>query len=172
MLRIMGAACIILGSTGIGFWYRQRLYTAVWHLRSMKQILEFFMGEIRYGKATLPECCKKAGERVEEPYRSALLAIYEKTEAYDGSSFAEKWVSCMTNALSDVPITQKEKEIFLGFSAGSRISDNHSQLQAAAGYRDMLERSIKSREEELPGQGRMAAGLGIMGGLLLTVILI
>ena len=46
------------------------------------------------------------------------------------------------------------------------------QLQAAAGYRDMIESSIKSREEEVQKQGRMAAGLGIMGGLLLTVILI
>lgn len=172
MLRIVGAVCIILGSTGIGFWYRQRLYAAIGHLRSMKQILEFFMSEIRYGKATLPECCKKAGERMEEPYRGALLEIYEKMEAYDGSSFSEKWISCMTAALADVPITQKEKEIFLGFSAGSRISDNHMQLQAAAGYRDMLESSIKSREEEVQKQGRMAAGLGIMGGLLLTVILI
>lgn len=55
MLRIIGACCIVLGSTGIGFWYRRRLYEAIWHLRCMKQILEFFMGEIRYGKATLPE---------------------------------------------------------------------------------------------------------------------
>lgn len=172
MLRMIGAACIVLGSTGIGFWYRQRLYTAIWHLRSMKQILEFFMSEIRYGKATLPECCKKAGERMEEPYRGALLEIYKKTEMYDGSSFSEKWVFYMKTALADAPVTQKEKEIFLGFSAGSRISDNHMQLQAAAGYRDMIENSLRSREEEVQKQGRMAAGLGIMGGLLLTVILI
>ena len=78
----------------------------------------------------------------------------------------------MTAALAEVTITQKENEIFLGFSSGSRISDNHMQLQAAAGYRDMLESSIRSREEEVQKQGRMAAGLGIMGGLLLTVILI
>lgn len=172
MLRIIGAALIISGSTGIGFWYRQRLYTAIGHLRSMKRILEFFMSEIRYGKATLPECCKKVGERMEEPYRGALFAIYEKTAAHDGSTFSEKWITCMTDALVNVPVTQREKEIFIGFSSGCRISDNHMQLQAAAGYRDMLEERIKCREDELQVQGRMAAGLGIMGGLLLTVILI
>lgn len=171
MCRIIGACLIIAGSTGIGLWYRNRFYRALWHLRYMQQILELFMSEIRYGKATLPECCRQIGQKAEEPYKNALLTIHKEMESRN-QGFYEKWREQMEQALLEVPVSKEEKEFFLGFSAGCGLSDNKMQIRAIEQYRDMLVCAVKNRERDLEKQGRMAAGLGIMSGLLLAVILI
>lgn len=172
MLRIVGAVMIIGGCSGIGFFYKKRFQESLWHVRYMQQILERFMSEIRYGKATLPECCKQIGEKAAEPYKTALLDIYEGMDRRDGTGFRERWQEYMAQALSDIPVTKEEKEIFLNFSAGCGLSDNQMQIRAIEQYKDMLATAVKNRENELEKQGRMAAGLGIMSGLLLTVILV
>lgn len=172
MLRIVGAVFIIMGSTGVGLCYKGRFHTALWHLRYMYQILELIMSEIRYGKSTLPECCKHIASKVSEPYSAALIGIWEAMESHVGTGFAENWRVQMEKALLDVPVTKREKEMFLGFSSCCGLSDNQMQVRAIEQYRDMLANSIKMRENELEKQSKMAAGLGIMCGLLITVILL
>ncbi|HKM34820.1 MAG TPA: stage III sporulation protein AB [Lachnospiraceae bacterium] len=172
MLRIAGAICIVCGCTGLGFYYRNRFQEALWHLRYMQQILEMFMSEIRYGKATLPECCRQVGTKVENPYKDALLAIHREAEKHSGRSFYEIWLACMEQALKEVPVTKQEKVIFIEFCSCSNHSDNQMQIRTLEQYRDMLVNYIKCREDNLEKQGRLATGLGVMSGLLIAVILI
>lgn len=170
MLRVMGAGLIMAGCSGIGFWYRKRFYLGLGHLQSMRQILELFMSEIGYGKAALPECCKKVGERVEEPYRGALLEIHAGMEKKE-NSFRECWHSVMERALKRLPVTEREKKIFLSFPDCCGLQDNRMQIRAIEQYRDMLNTAISCREAALEKQGKLAAGLGIMCGLLLVIVL-
>lgn len=172
MLRVTGAVCIIAGCTGMGIFYRQRLHAAVRHLHYMQWIMELFISQVRYGKATLPECCRQVGEKAREPYGQALLSIHSEMEQHDGYNFHEKWQAKMGKVLQDIPLTAAEKNIFLGFSECSGLADNLMQVRAIEQCRDMLVSAVKSREDNLEKQGRLAAGLGIMSGLLLTVILL
>lgn len=172
MLRIAGAICIVFGCTGLGLFYRKRFRDALWHLRSMQQILEMFMSEIRYGKATLPECCRQVGSRVENPYKDALLSIHREAEKQNGSSFYDIWRACMEETLKEAPVTKQEKEIFIEFCSCSNHTDNQMQIRTLEQYRDMLVNYIKCREDNLDKQGRLAMGLGVMSGLLIAVILI
>ena len=172
MLRIVGAFCIIAGSTGIGLWYREQLRAALSHLRYMKRLLELFAGEIRYQKAALPECCRQIGEKAREPYRTALLKIYEELKMQDGCGFAEKWRKIMESALNTLPLTGGEKELFVGCFGGYEFSDGATQQRMLEQSRDMLGVAIESREVNLEKQGHLAAGLGVMGGMLLTVLLL
>lgn len=158
------------GCSGIGFWYRKRFYLGLHHLQAMRQILELFMSEIGYGKATLPECCKRVGERVEEPYRDALLEIYTGMKKKE-NSFRECWHEAMEKPLSRLPISEREKDIFLSFPDCCGLQDGRMQIRAIEQYRDMLNDAITRREAELEKQGRLAAGLGIMSGLLLVIAL-
>ena len=170
MLRIMGAILIMAGCSGIGFWYRKRFYLGLGHLLSMRQILELFMSEIGYGKAALPECCKRVGERVEEPYRDALLKIHAGMERKE-SGFRDCWHKEMEKSLKQLPVSEREKEIFLSFPDCCGLQDNRMQIRAIEQYRDMLNTAILRREAELEKQGKLAAGLGIMCGLLLAIML-
>ena len=167
MLRIVGATFIIFGCVGMGMSYRLRFRDGLWHLRYMHKILELFMSEISFGRSTLPECCRNIGEKMEEPYKNALLSIGRQEE-----NFFSKWEEHMGKALLDVPVTKAEKEMLLGFSGCFGVADHRMQIRTIEQYRDMLASAIKNREEVLAQQERLATGLGIMSGILLTVILL
>ena len=172
MFRIVGAVLVIAGCTAIGFFYKERFCEGLAHLRSMQQILELFMSEIRYGKATLPECCGSIAPKAVSPYGEGLMQIWEDMKSPEGLGFVENWNLHMGRATEKVPVTKQEKEMFLGFAACLGLSDNQMQVRAIEQYRDMLASAIKLREAELEKQSRLATGLGIMSGLLLAVILI
>lgn len=172
MLQIIGAVFIVSGCCGIGFYYRQRFHTALWHLRYMRQILEMFMSEIRYDKATLPECCRRVGAVSKEPYGKTLIQIYEEMQEGMGTSFFEKWKQNMDKTLKEIPLEAQEKQIFSELEVSSGSADSLFQLNVLERRRDLLDISIKNREENLEKQCRLASGLGIMSGLLLTILLI
>ncbi len=172
MLRIVGAVLIISGCTAIGLFYKEKLQAGLFHLRSMQQILELLMSEIRYGKATLPESCGNISTKTVVPYSEALAWIGCDMDSPQEKSFAENWSVYMGRALEAVPVTKQEKEMFLGFAACCGLNDSQMQVRAIEQYRDMLANAIKVREKEQEKQGKMASTLGIMSGLLLTVILI
>ena len=172
MFRIIGMLFIIGGCTGIGFFYKNRFASGLMHLRQMQQIMELFISEIRYGKATLPECCRQVADKVGEPYKGALLSVYRELEKQAGIGFFEKRKQRMTQMLTEIPVTKEEKEIFIDFLSGCGHTDNQMQIRAIEQHKDMLLTAIKGRERELEKQGRMAAGLGIMSGLLMVVVLL
>ncbi|MGN0431882.1 MAG: stage III sporulation protein AB [Lachnospiraceae bacterium] len=172
MLQVLGAVFIMAGCTGIGLYYRQSFHTALWHLRYMEQILQMFISEIRYDKATLPECCRRVGERAKEPYREALLGVYEAMLTDDGGAFGENWRSIMGKAVEEIALSAEEKRPFLEFADNNSLADNLMQIKVLEQYRNILAVHMKNREADLEKQCRMASGLGIMGGLLLTVILL
>ena len=172
MLQIMGAICIVAGCSGMGLYYRKRFCDALWHLRYMKQILEMFMSEIRYDKATLPECCRRIGAVSKAPYGEAILHIYDAMQEDTGITFNQRWQETMDKMLTELPLGKEEKCIFSQLAENGGSSDNLMQLKSLEQRRDLLDVSIKNREDNLEKQCRMASGLGFMSGLLLAVLLI
>lgn len=172
MLRWLGAVLVVGGCSGLGFWFRGQLAEGLKQLQCLRQMLEMMMSEIRYHRSTLPECCRQVGKKVEEPYGSSLLDIYHSLQASNGSGFSESWLREMGRCLEKIPISDREREYVLGIAQCEGFCDCDMQLRAIEQYRDMLDSSVKSREAQLHQQGRVAAGLGIMSGLLLVIILI
>ncbi len=172
MLRLIGIILVIAGSSGFGFVCRNELYKGLWHLRYLRQLLEMLISEIRYNKATLPECCRQVGKKMEKPYGEVLLDIYEMLQEENGYSFSVCWENKMSECLAKIPISKKEKELVLGFASCVGLTENSMQIRAIEQYRDMIDSSISTRERTLKEQGRMVAGLGIMCGLLLTIVLL
>lgn len=172
MFRIAGAVLVVIGCTGLGFRYRQELKEGLRSLYQIRQIMELMISEISYSKATLPECCRQAGLKSEEPYRSALISIYEQITEKSGVSFAGCWQEEMGKCLKGLPVSAAERDMVLGFAECSGLTDNRMQIRAIEQYRDMIDSAIRTREQNVAQQGRMAAGLGVMSGLLLTIILI
>lgn len=78
----------------------------------------------------------------------------------------------MGQALAQAPITGEERAFFLDFPKCTGHTDRQMQLKTIEQHRDLLSGAIKVREDNLERQGRLAAGLGMMSGLLLTVLLL
>lgn len=130
------------------------------------------MSEIRYGKTPLPECCKRIGERVKQPYSMAFWSIYQKMEENTGDSFAEIFCSQMEKCLMQFPLSSQDREQFLSFAEGNSFGDGSMQIRSIERSRELLQITVKNLERENAEKCRMAVGLGAMSGLLLIIILL
>lgn len=172
MLKMIGIVLTVIGCTGMGFAYKQQFEERLWHLRQMKLIFSLISGTIRYGKATLPESCRQAAQKAEAPYGAALQNIYQIMKENKGLPFSMVWKQEMGRLTKDIPVGEKEKELFLKFGAGNGYMDNEMQQQAIARYTEELELYIKETEKNIREKSKVAVCLGIMGGMFLTIVLI
>lgn len=172
MLRVAGTLLILSGCMGLGFYYKNRLFESIRHLRIMQNILEYFISEIRYGKATLHACLPLTAGRVEEPYKTALLAVEDALKEEDGRGFPGCWRQVMGELLSGLPVSKEERDMFLRPGECCGQWDGQMQIRMLEQYRDMLADAIRVREKNMTQQGKLTVSLGIMGGLLISVILL
>lgn len=130
------------------------------------------MGEIRYGKTTLPECCKQIGERQKEPFKSSLLQAYAIMEKNNGEVFEEVFCRQMEDCFSKLPLQKEDKEQFLAFARQESFADGMMQLKSMENSRELLKLTVQKLELENAQKCRLAVGLGAMSGLLLVIILL
>lgn len=163
---------ILCGCVGLGNWYRSRFDKRLRETRILVQILELFAGEIRYGKATLPESCKILTGRVKEPYRSGLAGAGRAYASNTGETFGNVFKEQMEKAMQGLPIMGEDKEIFFEPFGYRGFSDADMQLKSLERGICGLQDSIRMQESELREKQRMAMGLGLMGGMLIVILLV
>lgn len=171
MLRLIGSVMVATGCIGLGIWYRQQFVQRLYHLRCLDKIVEMMMSEVRFGKATLPECCSNLAERLEEPYRQAFEEMFSYCQENSGESFGQVFQEKMERCFAHIPLHKEEKKLFLEFASESGFEDGRMQLRSMEQYHEILQKTIIQQEAELAEKSRMALGLGTMGGLLLVIIL-
>lgn len=130
------------------------------------------MSEISYGKTTLPECCRRIGERQPEPFAECFLHIYKSMQENQGDSFSGVFCENMESCLKELPVTEQDREDFLSFAKGQSFEDGGMQLRTIERSRELLQTTAERLEKENAEKCRMAVGLGAMSGLLLVVILL
>ena len=163
---------IIAGCLGLGLWYKQQFILRLKYIRNLQGILEMMMSEIRYGKTTLPECCRRIGERQPEPFGSTFKEVYEAVMEKKGENFFQIFCRHMEECLKKLPVTKEDKEDFLAFARGQSYEDGSMQLRTLERSRELLQITVETLEKENAEKCKMAVGLGAMSGVLLVVILL
>lgn len=170
-MRFLGGIMILAGCTGLGLWYRDRFVGRIRVLRTLAFVLEVLMSEIRYGKSTLPECCRELAKRLEEPYKRMFQTVYQEYEAGEESSFQTLFCKTMEEGLSQVALKKEDRDTFLKPFREQGFQDGQMQLKSLEqGYGQIVD-VIRQLEGENREKCRMAVGLGVMSGLLLMIIL-
>ena len=171
MIRILGGCMIFSGCLGLGVWYRFQLEGRKKTLRSLIHILELLAGEVRYGRATLPECCSRVARYLEEPFGEAFLRIGSRMEENTGVSFGDVFREETDGVLKALPLKEEDRENFLRFTAQTGFMDGQMQLRTIEHSMELLQATEEKLELENAEKCRMAVGLGAMGGLLLVLVL-
>ena len=171
MLRGIGGSMILIGCLGLGIWHRTQLTGRVSALRMLEHILELLASEVRFGRATLPECCKHVATQVSEPFSGALVKVAERMQENDGIPFAEVFQECMEEPLRTLPLKQEDREGFFRFLSTVGYVDRQMQLRAMEHGCELMAGTIEKLERDNAEKCRMAVGLGAMAGLLLILML-
>ncbi len=172
MIKLAGCILIAGGCMGLGYWYRVQFVDRLRHLRILITILDMMMSEVRYSKASLPECCRQLADRLEEPYQSSFLKIWEETRENSGEAYNYIFARNMQTCMGQVPLAREEKKLFLEVSQRFGYEEAQMQLCSMEQCREQLKRLAGRLEREVSEKGRMAMGLGTLGGLLLIIILL
>lgn len=171
MVRILGGCMIFSGCLGLGLWYRSRLQGRTRALRSLGDILELLAGEIRYGRATLPECCSHAVGFLPAFFAEAFRKIGSRMEENTGASFGEIFREEMGGILEELPLEEEDRKNFLRFTSQTGFMDGQMQLRAIEQSLELLRGTWEKLEQENTEKCKMAVGLGALGGLLLILVL-
>lgn len=171
MVRLLGSCMIFSGCLGLGMWYRSRMTGRIRALCSLGNILELLAGEVRYGRATLPECCGHAARHLPVPFGEAFCAISRRMEENRGETFGEAFREEMGKAMAELPLNAEDRENFLQFADQTGFMDGKMQTRALEQSMELLRGARERLEGEIAKKGRMAVGLGAMGGLLLILVL-
>lgn len=171
MLKAIGAVMILTGCAGTGLWYRSWFLGRIRALRQLAAILELLCSEIRYGRATLPECCGHAASRLPEEYRGAFRRIAERMRENTGESFAAVFAGETGKALDSLPLKEADRQEFLRFATQGSFADGQMQLRVIEQSREQLLKTVAVLESESADKCRMAIGLGAMSGLMIILVL-
>lgn len=171
ILRILGGILVITGSLGLGYWYYRQIGMRIGNVEELIRMLDLMMSEIRYSRATLPECCKALAGQMQEPYDRMFQKLSECLQKDDIVSFEAVFEQCLMESLRKTSARQEETEALLRFTRNSSIKDGKMQLLGMERCRQNLAGIKEKLESEAAGKGRMALGLGSLGGLLLLILL-
>ena len=170
MVKGLGCLFTAAGCVGLGYFYRQQFYGRLQHIRILIFILDMMMSQVRYHKAMLPECFRQLAHRLEEPYQSVFTELFRTFEKDTGETFDIMFGHAMAECLERTPLGKEEKETFLEFAGNLGYEDAGLQLGSMEQYKERLKQLLGRLEGEVAGKGKMAMGLGVLGGLLLIVI--
>lgn len=170
-MRLAGAVMILAGCLGMGLLYRERLQGRICALQRLEYVLELLDSEIRYGRSTLPECCLRVGEQLDDPVGRALIGVWRESQEQDGVSFPQLFAENMERAMREMPLTDADKRIFLQLVPPQGFADGQMQQRAAQICGQRLQRTKERLERDSLEKSRIAVGLGAMSGLLLILIL-
>lgn len=171
MLKILGGCMIFGGCLGLGIWYRFRMNGRIRTLRSLRYILELLASEVRYGRATLPECCGHIARTLSPPFDEAFREIGRQMAENTGRTFGEIFRQEMNQVFENLPLTAEDRENFFEFTLQTGFADAQMQLRIIEQCMERLRVTQEQLERGNAEKGRMAVGLGAMGGLLLILVL-
>lgn len=171
-IKIIGAVCIIIACTAIGFSGSYRLYGRYGELAELKKILCLLSGEIRFGSSTLEEAFGTMAERVEVPYSGFFNWLSEKMGERTSVSLAALWQEAVEKRLPGARLDRGDKELLGRIGKDLGCLDRETQLNTIALAAEQVEERKQALSGELPKKMKLYNCLGILSGVFLTILLI
>lgn len=172
MLRVMGIMAIIAGSSGCALYIVRERAAYLERCRSWRELLELMEDEIAFQKSSLPEICVRAGRHLTGDKKLFLDRISRAFEEGGGETLGEIWRREAKLVFQREPVKKEiEKEVEeLGGRLCFEDSDlQRKMLQDAAKY---LEKHQEEQERIGREKNKLTLCAGVMGGLLLTILLL
>ncbi len=170
IIRLIGAACIIFASTLLGsYWSRLDDYRKA-DLQELKKALSLLKTEIIYAITPLPEALEHIGNRL-ETFKLLFLEISKEFKNRNGESAYVIWERTIVK-LKGTHLNREDKEILINFGKALGYLDKEMQTKNIELTIEYLEEHIGKLAESQSKNRKLYQSLGILGGLLLTIILL
>lgn len=170
ILKIIGGACIIGATTAYGFLLSRNVRTHLLELKEINKLIFLLKGEIIYNRTPILEAIVLVAERLSEPMKSIMLDFAGQDIA--DIRLQDIWESSLTKGLKDTELTKEECERFIALGSSLGLNDIQTQQNALDVYSHELNIEIEELAKQLPMKQKLYRYLGLLGGIVITIVIL
>ena len=169
--RIIGTFFVMAGSVGIGIYYAAKESFRVKDLLEFKKALLILASEIEYMRSTLSVACANIAKRTSLGVGTLFENFSRLLAEGEGETAYQLWCEALAEGKERIFLAPEDMTIIEDFGKTLGYLDKQMQQSAitfAVQYIDEKAAALQSRADK---NKRMYHSLGVIGGLLITVVL-
>jgi stage III sporulation protein AB len=170
MIKIIGAICIIIATSWIGFEASKALTERTRQIRILKSALQSLEAEIMYGHTPLHEASRRIAKLVGSPVKD-LFECFAMNLIKGDTTASNAWVEALEHIWKRTAFKTTELEILkqFGETLGKHdLVQQQKQIRLALTH---LEREEEEARDKQTSYGKMFRNLGILTGLFIIILL-
>ena len=172
ILKILGCMIIIGSSTIMGYSMAYRFARRPEELRALQSALQILESEIVFSVNPLPE----AFERISKNVPPSIGIIFKNTsdllKRKTGMTAQQAWAASIKNCESQINLSKEDLNILLAFGSSLGCSDRENQVKNIRLACSKLALEEEKAEILKEKNERLYKNLGVLGGMLISLLLI
>lgn len=172
ILKITGCVFILTSCTGMGWVFGTEIKKRIEDLKSAKTVALLLRGDIRYAHTALPEALENVSRRHEGRLAPFLKRVARELREYSGKSFAQVWKDAMKSELNHTALTKKDKICLSQFGEQLGYLDKDMQINHIDWYITQVEEDMKEISLDAKDKMRLYKSLGVLFGILITILIL
>ncbi|MCM1308755.1 MAG: stage III sporulation protein AB [Butyrivibrio sp.] len=170
--KILGGVLVVFSTSAYGFLMSGDLQKRLLELKELKKIIFLLKGEIGFGMTPILEAAGNIAGRCGFVFGGILRELEAQDGAVKNGSLGGLWKSVFDKGLRDTHLSEHEKERLVSLGDSLGLTDTQTQINALEAYMEELDASIEGLSEILPAKTRLYRSLGVMLGVIITIIMV
>lgn len=170
--KILGAVLVIFSTSAYGYLMSRELKKRLLELKEIKKIIFLLKGEIGFGMTPIFEAAGNIAGRCSDVMGGILRKLEAQSQKANKSSLGEIWRDVFEKGLSDTHLSENEKDRLISVGDSLGLADAQTQINILDAYIDELDLGILELEKILPAKTRLYQSLGVMLGVIITIIMV
>lgn len=172
MFRWAGIVMVMIGSNGFAFRAVKERKEYLERCRAWRELLSLIENEIGFQKSSLPEICCRAGAHLSGAGKLFLERIGEILDSGDGGTLGDIWRREAEKIFAREPLKKELQSEVEELGARLCFEDGDMQRKILQGAEQYLLEHEREQESLNKERNRLTLCAGVMGGLLLTIMLL
>ncbi|AEI41225.1 stage III sporulation protein SpoIIIAB [Paenibacillus mucilaginosus] len=171
MLKLLGAALVLLAGTLMGFHQAAQLARRPKQIADLIRLLQRLETEIVYGFTPLPEALRRTGGTCAAPVGTLFLETSRELERAEGEQAAGVWERTITRGWRATAMKPQEREVLLQLGTTLGLTDREDQVKHLRLAVSQLQAESETARDEQQRYERMWKSLGVLLGALVVILM-
>jgi stage III sporulation protein AB len=170
-LRLIGTLFVMLGSVGLGLCFAAKESFRIQDLLEFKKALLILSSEIEYMRATLSEACANISKRTSKGISQIFATFSTLLSESEGETAYQLWLTALESQSTGTFLAPEDRTILQDFGKTLGYLDKDLQKNAIEYTLTYINEKTTTLQKQSDKNKRMYRSLGVIGGLLITVVL-
>ena len=172
MIRLVGTVLIITSTSLAGWKKAENLSESIKQMQYLYRIISLIQSEIRYARSYLGEIFLVIGKQLKNPYQNWLNDMAKHLEDREEKHLEEMWSLSIRNHLAKTQLPEEEMRRLEELGNQLGLADMEMQMKNFDIYLRQLEENINEQKMELQNRIKICQSIGVMSGVLISILLL